>query len=167
MGCAGSGSGVTAARRRRLNTRQLTQTTMATMCPFVRFNDGKCREAMEFYKGIFGGEVQYMTVGETPMANDIAEDRRGYIMHAELKTPTLKFFGSDMFRDKAVIGDHVGIALECASEAELREHFAKLAEGGEVFSQPEDMFWGAIFGMVTDRYGVEWMLNYQKTLAKG
>lgn len=135
---------------------------MAQLNPFVRFNDGKCREAMEFYKTIFGGKVEYMTTGESPMAKDMPADKHSLIMHAELNAKGVVFFGSDMMRDKAVIGDNVGMALNCESEKELNEHFAKLSEGGDVFLKPEEAFWGAIFGMVTDKYGVEWMLNFQK-----
>ena len=138
---------------------------MAKLNPFLRFNDGKCREAMEFYKGIFGGKVEYMTLGESPMGKDMP-DKAHLIMHAELSSGNIIFYGSDMFRDKAVIGDHVGMALNCDSEAELREHFSKLKEGGEVFTEPKKEFWGGIFGMTTDKYGVEWMLNYQMEAMK-
>ncbi len=132
------------------------------LAPFVRFNDGKCREAMNFYKGIFGGEVTLMTVKETPMAKDMGADKQNLIMHSELKSGQIMFSGSDMMRDKAVMGDNVGMALECPNEKELKDIFAKLSEGGEVFMAPEETFWGAFFGMVTDKYGVEWMLNFQK-----
>ena len=89
-------------------------------------------------------------------------DKQGFIMHAELKKGDFVFFGSDMMRDKAVIGDNVGVSLECENDEEIQSVFAKLKDGGEVFMAPEEMFWGGVFGMVTDRYGVEWMLNFQK-----
>ncbi|MBM3257283.1 MAG: VOC family protein [Candidatus Liptonbacteria bacterium] len=133
---------------------------MATLHPFLRFNDKKCREAMEFYKGIFGGKVEYMTLGESPMAKD-APDKSDYIIHSELSSGKITFFGSDMMRDKAVVGDNVGMALNCESEQELNEHFSKLSQGGDVFMKPEKQFWGGMFAMVTDKYGVEWMLNFQ------
>ena len=134
---------------------------MAKLNPFLRFNDGKCREAMEFYKSIFGGKVEYMTMGASPMGKDMPE-KQDLIMHAELSNGGAAFFyGSDMMRDKAVIGDNVGMALNCESETELREHFEKLKIGGEVFMEPKKEYWGGIFGMVTDKYGVEWMLNFQ------
>lgn len=131
--------------------------------PFLRFNDGKCREAMSFYKGIFGGTLEFMTIGESPMKKDMPEKQHGLIMHSELSDGKgIAFYGSDMMRDKAVVGDSVGMALDCSSEKEIKAHFAKLSEGGEVFMPLEDAFWGGVFGMVTDRYGVEWMLNFQK-----
>lgn len=135
---------------------------MAQLNPFLRFNDGTCREAMNFYKECFGGEVTFMTIGESPMAKDMPAEKQNFIMHAELKKDDLIFFGSDMMRDMAVVGDNVGMALNCASEEEIRTLFVKLSEGGEIFMPIEDAFWGALFGIVTDKYGVEWMLNYQK-----
>jgi PhnB protein len=140
---------------------------MTTLCPYIKFNDGKCREAMEFYKGVFGGQVEYMTIGDSPMGKDMPPEKQGYIMHSELSSESIKFFGSDMMRDKAIIGDNVGVALQCASEEELRTHFAALSEGGEVFMAPETAFWGGVFGMLTDKYGVEWMMNYQKIQEPG
>jgi PhnB protein len=135
---------------------------MAQLNPFLRFNDGKCREAMNFYKECLGGELSFMTAGESPMAKDMPKDKHHLIMHAELKKGNLVFFGSDMMRDIATVGDNFGMSLHCESEHEIRDLFAKLSKGGEVFMPIEDAFWGALFGMVTDKYGVEWMLNYQK-----
>lgn len=139
---------------------------MAKLNPFLRFNDNKCREAMNFYKNILGGELEFMTARGTPMEKEMAADKLDLIMHSTLTKNNWVLIGSDMMRDKAVVGDNVGVSLECESEEEIKTIFAKLAEGGEVFMAPEDTFWGAVFGMVTDKYGVEWMLNYQKTPMK-
>lgn len=120
---------------------------------------------MNFYKGCFGGELSFMTVGESPMAKDMPDDKQHLIMHSELKKGDFVFFGSDMMRDVATIGDNVGMSLNCESEEEIKDLFAKLSAGGEVFMPIEDAFWGALFGMVTDKYGIEWMLNFQKPKA--
>jgi PhnB protein len=134
---------------------------MTQLNPFLRFNNGKCREAMNFYKSCFGGELSFMTLGESPMVKDMP-DKAELIMHAELKKGDFVFFGSDMMRDKAVLGDNVGMALNCESEQEIHDLFAKLSKDGEVFMPIEDVFWGALFGIVTDKYGIEWMLNFMK-----
>ena len=137
--------------------------TTPKLHPFLRFNDGKCREAMNFYKDCLGGgKIEFMTVKETPMAKETPADKQDFIMHSEFSKGDIVFYGSDMMRDKAVVGDNVGVALNCESEKELNEIFAKLSDGGEVFMAPEEQFWGGVFGMVTDKYGVEWMLNFQK-----
>jgi PhnB protein len=135
---------------------------MANVSPFLRFNDGKCREAMNFYKDCLGGTLDFMTVGTSPMAKDMSADKHDLIMHSTLSKGSWVLIGSDMMRDKAVIGDNVGVSLDCDSEKEIQDVFGKLSKGGEVFMAPEEQFWGGVFGMVTDKYGVEWMLNFQK-----
>jgi PhnB protein len=129
--------------------------------PFIRFNDNKGMEAMNFYKSVFGGELDTMLVKDSPMAKDMPADKQSNIMHSVLKNGKITFIGMDMMRDKATVGDNVGISLNCESEEELRDLFAKLSEGGEIFMAPEMQFWGGVFGVLTDKYGVEWMLNYQ------
>jgi PhnB protein len=131
---------------------------MATLNPYLKFNDVKCREAMNFYQSILGGELTFQTVGESPMAGEMpGEEAR--IMHAELKAPGVLIYGSDMMRDKAIVGDNVGLSLNYDDVEEQKNHFAKLSEGGEVFMPLEKAFWGSMFGVVTDKYGIEWMLN--------
>ena len=136
---------------------------MAQLNLFLRFNGGKCREAMNFYKSCFGGALTFMTIGESPMAKDMPAEKQGFIMHAELKKDGLVFYGSDMMRDAAVVGDNVGMALNCDSEKEIRDLFAKLSKGGEVFCPLGDAFWGALFGIVTDKYGIEWIIEFPAT----
>lgn len=135
---------------------------MSQISPFIRFNDSKCREAMKFYKDILGGELEFMTVKGSPMADQMPADKQDLIMHSTLTNGSWVLIGSDMMRDTAKIGDNVGVSLNCESEEEIKKAFAGLSKGGEVFMSLEDAFWGAIFGMVTDKYGVEWMLNFQK-----
>ncbi len=135
---------------------------MAKLNPFIRFNNGKCKEAMNFYKDCLGGELDFMTAGESPMAKDMPAEKHDLIMHSTLKKGDLVIIGSDMMRDKAVIGDNVGVALDCTSDEEIKTLFSKLSKGGDVFMPLDEMFWGGVFGLVTDKYGVEWMLNFQK-----
>jgi PhnB protein len=132
------------------------------ICPFIRFNDNKGTEAMNFYKSIFGGELEIMLVKDSPTATDMPADKQNNIMHSVLKSGAITFVGMDMMRDKATVGDNVGISLNCESEEQIHDLFKKLSEGGEVFMAPEMQFWGGIFSVLTDKYGVEWMLNYQK-----
>ncbi len=130
--------------------------------PYVRFNDEKCKEAFTFYKDCFGGgELTFQTVGESPMAGDMAPETHNRIMHAGFKFGKIEFYGADMMRDKATVGDNIALSLNCDSEEELRSFFEKISVGGEVFMPPEKQFWGGIFGVVTDKFGIEWMVNYQ------
>jgi PhnB protein len=135
---------------------------MAKLNPYVKINDGKCREAMEFYKDALGGELEFMTVKGSPMEKDMPADKHGLVMHSTLTKGDWVLIGSDMMRDKAVIGDNVGVSLACESEEEVKTAFAKLSKGGEIFMPLEVAFWGSWFSMFTDRYGVEWMLSCPK-----
>jgi PhnB protein len=83
-------------------------------------------------------------------------------MHAVLKKGDMQILGSDMMRDKAIVGDNVSIMIEFDNEKELNTVFDKMANGGEVFMKPEEMFWGGVFGTLTDKYGIEWSFHFQK-----
>jgi len=139
---------------------------MMTLNPYIRFED-TCREAMEFYKECLGGELTMQTVGESPMAETMPEGK-DKIMHATLTIdgrPIL--MGSDLAEPEGYIkGNTFVISLNFDSETELREIFKRLSEGGNVTRQPTEEFWGGIYGSLTDKYGVPWMCNYQKTPIK-
>jgi len=135
---------------------------MTQLNPYLRFNDDKCKEAMTFYQACIGGELTFQTVGESPMSSEMPAEAHDKIMHATLKNGKIALFASDMMRDKAVVGDNIALSLNCESEKEIRDLFSKLSEGGEVFMPLETAFWGGLFGVLTDKYGVEWMLNFQK-----
>lgn len=131
------------------------------LTPSLRFNDMKCAEAIEFYKDCFpGAEVFVMKAKETPMADQFDPAKQEMIVHAAIKVGDMSLVLSDMIRDKATIGDHLGIMVECDSEEQLNALFSKLEQGGQVFMKPQKEFWGAVFGVVTDKYGFEWSLNY-------
>ncbi|MDP3995134.1 MAG: VOC family protein [bacterium] len=134
---------------------------MPKLNPYLRFNDEKCKEAMTFYKECIGGELTFQTIGESPMAQEMPKEDQHRIMHASLKQGDFELFGSDMMRDKAVVGDNVALSINCESESEIKALFEKLSAGGEVFMPLEKQFWGALFGVITDKFGFEWMLNYQ------
>lgn len=131
---------------------------MLRIIPHLRFNDGKCAEAVEFYKNVFGGELTIQKVSDTDFANEMPAENRNRIMHAELKIKGLTIFASDMMRDKATVGDNISLGLDCESREEIESLFDKLSAGGEVFMPIEKPYWGGLFGVVTDKYGVEWML---------
>jgi PhnB protein len=138
---------------------------MAQLVPYLKFNDDKCKEAMTFYRDILGGELTMQTIGETPMKGEMPPEAKDKIMHASLMAPKIELFASDMMMDKAIIGDNVSLSLITANEEETRDIFAKLSEGGEVFMPLEKTFWSPLFGVVTDKYGIEWMLNCEEKKA--
>ncbi|MDD9933826.1 MAG: VOC family protein [Myxococcales bacterium] len=129
----------------------------ATVQPYVFF-DGNCREAVEFYAKALGAEVSVMGFGDSPM--DVPEDQKDRVMHATIKFGDATIFASDGMPNVPVdsgMRAHVSIGTDTAAEG--RKYFEALAEGGEVTMPYEKQFWGDTFGMLTDRFGVKWMVN--------
>ena len=133
---------------------------MAILNPYLRFR-GNAREAMEFYKSVFGGELTVSTFGEFQMPG-ISADDADKIMHGQLTTPAgFTLMGSDtpegMPYDDASGGITVSISGD--SETELRGYWDGLADGGEITMPLEQAPWGDSFGQLNDRYGTPWMFN--------
>lgn len=130
----------------------------AQLNPYLSFRDN-AREAMEFYKGVFGGTVTLNTFGEFEASPDHSEDDK--IMHSVLEAPSgITFMAADtpnaMEHDP---GRNVSMSLSGEDEAELRGYFDKLAEGGTVEMPLTEATWGDTFGMLTDRFGIHWLVN--------
>jgi PhnB protein len=124
--------------------------------PYLNF-DGSCREAMEFYQSVLGGELNVNTFGEY---GDEGPSKDG-VMHAQLETPSgFTLMASDtppgMTVDK---GAAVSISLSGDDSDELRRFWEGLSEGAEVTMPLEKQMWGDEFGMLTDRFGMQWMVN--------
>lgn len=129
---------------------------------YLGFN-GKCREAMNFYKDCFGGEVEFMTIGDSPEGERCPEGMRDQIMHASLTGKDFLLMGSDMTPpDGHKSGTDMSISLTFDSEKEIHDCFAKLSEGGKVIDPLSIKFWGSLFGVVIDKYGKPWMLSYDE-----
>jgi PhnB protein len=131
--------------------------------PYVSFSDN-ARQAMEFYRGVFGGELALSTFGEGGGMEGPDADK---IMHAQLETPSgFTLMASDtpagMERTE---GTNISISLSGDDADDLRGWFAKLAEGGTVTMQLEKQMWGDEFGMVVDPFGVNWMVNISQPAA--
>jgi PhnB protein len=135
-----------------------------TLNPYLFFK-GQAREAMEFYKGVFGGELTVQTYNEVPdMSKD--EAKKDWLMHASLEGGDAKLMASDS--DKASPeAAKIELSLVGQDETRLREIFGKLSDGGKVNSPLKKEFWGDIFGMVTDQYGISWMVNITVPKAAG
>ena len=125
--------------------------------PYLTF-PGTAREAMEYYKEVFGGTLRMNTFGEYGMQDSPQADG---IMHAQLETDN----GFTLMASDAAPGmehrpgDTITISLSGDDSAELNGYWSKLADGGTVTMPLEKQMWGDEFGMCTDRYGVPWMVN--------
>jgi PhnB protein len=125
--------------------------------PYISFS-GTARQAMEFYRGVFGGELTLSTYGESGMGDGPAADK---IMHAQLETPagyTLMASDTPPGMDTTV-GTNISVSLSGDDVDELRGYFEKLSDGGTVTMPLEKQVWGDEFGMCTDRFGVTWLVN--------
>jgi PhnB protein len=133
---------------------------MTKVEPYLAFN-GDAREAMEFYQRVLGGTLDVQTFGETPMESPPeAKDR---VMHARLESGDLIMMASDSPPDQPVsMGTNVSLSLQGTDLDGLTKAFDALGEGGNVTMPMEAQFWGDTFGMLTDRFGVHWMVNVAK-----
>lgn len=131
---------------------------MATLNPYICFG-GKTREAMNFYKDIFGGELMLNEVGGSPMEQMWPSGDKTAIFHSSLHGNGVTIMGTDMTGPQGLVeGNNISMAIGC-SKAEIETLFNKLAEGGTVLDSLKEQFWGAMFGAVKDKYGISWMLN--------
>lgn len=122
---------------------------------------GKSKEAMEFYKSIFGGELTMQTYEEMGMPT--SEDNINNIVHAELKSDNIHLMASDGSSEHPItVGDNINLSLGGNDKAQLTEYFEKLSDGGSVDMPLEKQIWEDIFGMLTDKFGVHWMVNITK-----
>ena len=134
---------------------------MAALVPYLAFN-GNCREAITFYGKAFGAEPMIQSFGESPV--DAPEDTKNRVMHTHLDAGAVQIMASDAMPGQPPVdfGTNVSLSVNCDSEEQQTQYFNTLAEGGLVTMPLQDAFWGARFGMCTDKFGVHWMFNYDK-----
>jgi len=137
---------------------------MASVNPYLNF-EGNCEEAFNFYKSIFGGEFQtIMRFKDAPpnsMPNDGSDGE--WLLHVAL--PIGKggsiLMGSDRPKSyPGAKGDVFSVSVSADSEAEARKIFEGLSTGGKITMPFDKTFWGSLFGMSTDKYGIQWMVGY-------
>jgi PhnB protein len=125
--------------------------------PYISF-DGNAREAMEFYKSVFGGDLTVNTFGEYGSPDEPGADK---IMHGQLETDSgFTLMGADTPpHGQYKPGENIAISLSGDDGDELRGYWEKLSGGGMVAVPLEKQMWGDEFGMCVDRYGIGWMVN--------
>jgi len=130
----------------------------STLHPYLGFKDNT-REAMEFYKNIFGGDVEFHTFKEYNASSNPSEDN--LIMHSVLTAPNgISFMASDTpAHMEYKPGTNMSMSLSGDNDPELSEYFAKLSEGGSVEMPLATAPWGDKFGMLTDKFGMKWLVN--------
>ena len=132
--------------------------------PHIAFNN-RCKEAFEFYERCLGGKVVDMIrYADTPAGEHMPSGTGDRIMHARLVLGDQVLMGCDAHPAMPYDGIRgCDVAVQVETPAEAERLFAALAEGGSVQMPIGETFWSARFGMVTDRFGVPWMINCVKT----
>ncbi|GAA4336558.1 VOC family protein [Flaviaesturariibacter amylovorans] len=129
-----------------------------TLTPYIMFN-GTCEEALNFYAGALGGQVENLMHFEGTPAEGMTEDK-SKVLHAHFRAGELFFMASDGDQNGGNLSSAVHMSLDFKSAEEEQKAFDALAEGGTVTMPLQDTFWGARFGMLTDKFGIPWMFNY-------
>lgn len=137
---------------------------MAIVNIYLTFN-GNCKEAFDFYATVLQKKISDFNVfGEMPPQPgfELSEGDRNRVMHVTLPiSKETSLMGSDTFPHQPVsFGDNFSISISPDSKKEADRVFNELAEGGNVVMPMADTFWNAYFGMVKDRFGINWMINF-------
>lgn len=127
--------------------------------------DGQTEAAFTFYKSIFGGEYSnFQRMKDMPGAPPMSAEESEKILHMALPVGNSVLMGMDAPEKRIVLnkGNNFMVTLDTSSEEETTKFFNGLAEGGIITMPLANQFWGAFFGMVTDQFGIQWMLSYVK-----
>lgn len=128
-----------------------------TLNPYLNFRTGT-REVMEFYRSVFGGELNVSTFADFGAAQDPSE--ADLVMHSQLTTPDLTLMAADVpSRMELASGSTISVSLSGDDDAKLRGWYDALAEGGTVLEPLTVAPWGDAFGMVVDKFGTTWLVN--------
>jgi len=134
---------------------------MPAINTYLNFN-GNCEEAMNFYKSVFGGEFLMMSkFSDAPSETELPKDKDG-VLHAALPIGSNILMASDCPPGVHVTHGSGGyfISINADSKEQADTYFNGLSAGGTVKMPMDDTFWGAYFGMLTDKFGIDWMISY-------
>lgn len=136
------------------------------MNPYLFF-DGQCEEAFKFYAKLLGGKIEAMMTHEgTPAADQVPAEWRSKIIHARLNLGGQILMASDAPPDRQQKPQGFSINISVESPAEAERLFHALEENGAVTMPIGETFWATRFGMLTDRFGIPWMINCEKAAEK-
>jgi len=137
---------------------------MPTINPYLNFA-GNTEEAFNFYKSVFGGEFTTLQrFKDTPEAGKVPANEKDMIMHVSLlvgkgttlmATDTLESMGQ-----KLTVGNNISLSVETDTKEEADRIFKGLSTGGKMTMPLADAFWGAYFGILSDKFGVQWMVSH-------
>lgn len=145
---------------------------MKALNPYLNFN-GNTEEVFNFYKSVFGGEFAMLMrfkdiPADVPMDGCVdgepAKDESNLIMHIALPIGNNVLMASDVPSHMAQVttGTNTSLSINVESREEADRVFAGLSAGGNITMPMDTMFWGDYFGMLTDKFGIQWMVNYSE-----
>ncbi len=138
---------------------------MAAINPYLNFN-GNTEEAFNFYKSVFGGEfLGIQRYKDTPESNKIPAEVQGKIMHIALPIKGSLLMGTDALEimgQTLTMGNNIHLSIDTDSQEEADQIFSGLSTGGQIKMPMNKTFWGSYFGMVKDKFGVQWMISYDE-----
>jgi PhnB protein len=138
---------------------------MATLNPYLNFA-GNTEEAFNFYRSVFGGDFAggIFRFKDTPEADKMNAKDRDKVMHVALPIGNGNMLMAtdalDSMGHKLTAGNNFNLSLEAESKEEADKLFKGLSAGGKVTTPLADAFWGSYFGSLTDKFGINWMVNY-------
>ena len=137
---------------------------MNTIHPYLNF-DGQAEEAFNFYKSVFGGEfLMLQKMGDAPDADKIPDNEKNRVMHVALPiNEHTILMASDCLPSAGHVlkkGNNMYISINTDSREEADRLFYGLSAGGKIEMPMDDMFWGDYFGSFTDKFGIQWMVNF-------
>lgn len=148
---------------------------MKQLNPYLNFN-GNTEEVFNFYKSVFGGEftqvMRYKDVpADVPMDGCVDENIKANtqdigdkIMHISLPVGKSILMGTDVppHMEQAKTATNISLSINVESKEEADRVYAGLSEGGQAIMPMADTFWGDYFGMLTDKFGIQWMVNFNE-----
>jgi PhnB protein len=139
---------------------------MISINPYLNFM-GNTEAAMRFYQSVFGGSfIAFQRFTEAPGHEKMPEKEQTMIMHASLpmgQTNVLMATDTlESMQQTLVVGNNFYIAINAESEEETTRLFEALSEGGRIEIPLNKTFWGGYSGICQDKYGIQWMINYQE-----
>lgn len=134
---------------------------MAVVNPYISFG-GNCEEAFDLYKSVFGGDfAAQMRWKDNAECGHMSDEDKNQIMHVALPIGETVLMGSDTPESMGGVerGNGFSVAIGSKDLGESEKIFNGLSEGGTVTMPLQKTFWGATFGMLTDKFGIQWMIN--------
>lgn len=141
---------------------------MPTINPYLNFQ-GNTEEAFTFYQSIFGGEFigGISRFQDSPEGDELPEHEKNKVMHIGLPFGSSNMLMAtdalESMNQKVNQGNNVYLCISADSRKQADDFFNGLSDGAEIEMEMQDMFWGDYFGMLTDKFGIKWMVSYNQS----